>query len=185
MSGNASYFKKNVDDLEGVQRRAVRMISCLERLTAEKKRRLRRETAISFKYVKSYCCKEEGSNLFTMFMLDRTKNKRLICHQGNFRLDVRRCFWAGRTVKHWNQFVWGVSWDLWSWSPGVAAKGLQRPSRACGGRTVTAASQRPSQSCSWVCQQQKEVISRVAILKYCLQKFISSSSTGKAPQHVL
>lgn len=92
MSGNASYFKKNVDDLEGVQRRAVRMISCLERLTAENKRRLRRETAISFKYVKSCCCKEEGSNRFTMFMLDRTKNKRLICHQGSFRLDVRRCF---------------------------------------------------------------------------------------------
>uniref|UniRef100_K7EX79 Reverse transcriptase domain-containing protein n=1 Tax=Pelodiscus sinensis TaxID=13735 RepID=K7EX79_PELSI len=81
----APHFKKDVEKLERVQRRAMRMIKGLENMTYEgrlkelglfslEKRRLRGNMIAVFRYLKG-CHKEEGENLFILASGDRTRNK--------------------------------------------------------------------------------------------------------------
>uniref|UniRef100_A0A8C3HMQ1 PTPRF interacting protein alpha 3 n=1 Tax=Chrysemys picta bellii TaxID=8478 RepID=A0A8C3HMQ1_CHRPI len=109
----APHFKKDVEKLERVQRRAMRMIKDLEDMTYEgrlkelglfslEKRRLRGDMIAVFRYLKG-CHKEEGENLFTLASRDRTRNNGFKLQQGRSRLDIRKKFLTVRVIKHWNK----------------------------------------------------------------------------------
>ncbi|KGL83942.1 hypothetical protein N309_04152, partial [Tinamus guttatus] len=109
----APQYKRNVELLERVQRRATRMIRGLEHLPYEErlrelglfsreKRRLRGDLISVFKYLKGGS-EEDGAVLFSVVATNRSRGNGLKLKHQKFYRNLRKNFLTVRVTEHWNR----------------------------------------------------------------------------------
>ncbi|KGL86516.1 hypothetical protein N301_00212, partial [Charadrius vociferus] len=115
--------KKDMDLLERVQRKAMRMIRGLEHLSYEERLRelglfslekrrlwgdlivafqLWGDLIVAFQYLKG-AYRRAGEGLFTRACSDRTTGNGFKLEKGRFRLNIRKKFFTLMVVRHWNR----------------------------------------------------------------------------------
>ncbi|KAK4832544.1 hypothetical protein QYF61_023876 [Mycteria americana] len=110
-------YKKDMDLLDWVHRRATKMIRGMEHLSYEDRlkelglfslenRRVWEDLIEAFQYLKG-AYKKDGDKLFSRACCNRTRGNGFKPKEGRLRLDIRKKFFTMRVVKHWNKLPRG------------------------------------------------------------------------------
>ena len=118
----APQYRKDMEVLEQVQRRATRLVKGLENMPHKDrlkelglfslgKRRLRGDLIALFQYLKGDCSKS-GVGLF--YLVTGQGEMASSCTRGKFRLDIRKNFFTERLVKHPREVVESPSLNVFN-----------------------------------------------------------------------